>query len=372
MNKLKILGFMILFFGLTIVSVGCDIKTDRRQEIDTGSKKITILSGKDESSESANDLSVEKIIKYEEMKGEDWLSDNLILITKENSKMEPIKVFDQMSNIRNMYSYDLKSGEEKNIFNESEYMWGPIVSPNKKYIFVERAQPDKNSSIILDMSSKVKAMVEDDIVKGFHISFNDARWIDDEEVIVPSSDDGVSLINVDSNISEIKNIGKMQNHAAKLGDKIYYVSPERNLVSYDINTKENRVVKEDVLDFELSPKKDMFAIEKKVSESKEALVLIDLDGNEKRTIAEAKTVFGISWSPNQSKIAYIIISDNESKNGLYVNDIEINKSIYISSDFVGIENGLKWNPSSNKILASIGEVKEMKAIDNTYIISLND
>lgn len=374
MNKFKRIGCIALLLGLTI-STGCSVKEAGSEEVNSEGKKITILSRKTpsqtENVASGNDFDIEKIDRYEGVRGEDWLSDDSILITKENSKLEPIKVFDQMSNIRNLYSYDLKSGEEKSVFKDTEYMWMPIVSPNRKYIFSGNFQPAKYSGLILDLKGNVKAKVEDDAAKSFHISFNNARWVNNEEVIVPSSGNGVCLINVNSNVSKIEDVGSMQtDYAIKSGDKIYYLSTERKLIAYDINTKQRKVVKDNVRSFELSPKKDMFAIEKKVNESKDALVLIDLDGNEKDSLIEAKMIFGISWSPDQSKLAYLITSDDESKSGLYVRDLASKRSLYVSHDFVGIDNGLKWSPSSKKILASIGEVKDMRAIDNTYVITL--
>ena len=213
--------------------------------------------------------------------------------------------------------------------------------------------------------------MEVDPAKGFILSFSQAKWVDNEEVIVPSSGEGVCLVNVNSKVSKIEGIGRMQtDRAVKVDDKIYYVSTERNLVAYDIISKQSKVVKDNVLDFELSPERDMFAVQRKVSESRNALVLTDLYGIEKATLAEAKATFGISWSPDQDKLAYLMISEDESKSGLHVMDLKSKEDIYVSRDFLNVDNGLKWSPSGKKILASIGEVKEMKVIDNTYVITL--
>lgn len=373
MKKSKLAGVIASLAFLTLVT-GCSAKVAVHQEINSGGKKVTILSAKPtakaESVTSVNDFGIEKIEIYPGVKGEDWLSDEIILMTKENLNLKPIKVFDQMSNIRNLYSYDLKSREEKSIYKNTEYMWMPIVSPYKKYIFSENLKPEKSSGLVLDLNGNIIKVVDDKITKEFNTSFNNAKWVDDVELIVPSGE-SIYLINVNYGVSKIENVGRMQmDYAVKSGNKIYYISVERKLIEYDINTKQRKVIKDNVLSFELSPGKDMFAIEKKVSENKEALVLIDIQGNEKATLAEGKMIFGISFSPDQSKIAYVITSEDESKKGLYVSHIASNKSVYVSPDFVGIENGLKWSPSSKKILTSIGEVKDMKAIDNTYVISI--
>lgn len=376
MNKYKskaCIG-MVLIAVLTLSSA-CGYTTAGREEIQKGDKKITVLNAIN-SSETGNtaidnDFDIEKIDRYEGMRGEDWLGNESILITRENQELKPVRIFDQMSLIRNLYSYNLKSKDEKSISKKTEYIWMPIVSPNGKYIFCEMFEAGRYTGLISDLGGNVKAAVEEDAAKGFRLSFNQARWVDNEEVIIPSSGEGVCLINVNSKISKIEGIGRMQtDRAAKVDDKIYYISTERNLVAYDIISKQSKVVKDNVLDFELSPEKVMFAIQKRVSESRNALVLTDLAGSEKATLTEAKAIFGISWSPDQSKLAYILTSEDESKTGLHVMDLKSKEDLYVSRDFLNVDNGLKWSPSGKKILASIGEVKAMKVIDNTYIITL--
>lgn len=374
MNKLKRISSITLLLALILVT-GYNVNSTGRMEINREGNKITILNPKTpskiENAGSVNDFDIEKIDRYEGVRGEDWLSDDSILITKENSELEPIRVFDQMSSIRNLYSYSLKSKEEKSIFKKTEYVLSSIISPDRAHMFSEKVESGKYTGVISDLAGNVKAAVEDDAAKGFHISFHSARWVDNDEVIVPCSGEGVCLIKVNSNISKIEGIGRMQmDDAVKLGDKIYYVSVERKLIAYDIKTKQSKVVKDNVLSFELSPKKDMFAIVKKVSEDRGSLVFINIEGTETATLLEAKMVFGVSWSPDQSKLAYLITSSDESKSGLYVMDLASKRNLYVSRDFLNIDNGLKWSPSSKKILASIGEVKDMKLKDNTYVVSL--
>ena len=376
MSKYKSKGYIgvVLITALTLSSA-CGYTAAGREEIQKGDKKITVLNLKapPEAGNTAlgNDFGIEKIDRYEGMRGEDWLGDDFILITRENQELEPVRVFDQMSLVRNLYSYDLKSKEEKSISKKTEYIWMPIVSPDGRHIFYEKFEAGRYAGLISDLEGNEKAAVEVDPAKGFILSFSQAKWVDNEEVIVPSSGEGVCLVNVNSKVSKIEGIGRMQtDRAVKVDDKIYYVSTERNLVAYDIISKQSKVVKDNVLDFELSPERDMFAVQRKVSESRNALVLTDLYGIEKATLAEAKATFGISWSPDQDKLAYLMISEDESKSGLHVMDLKSKEDIYVSRDFLNVDNGLKWSPSGKKILASIGEVKEMKVIDNTYVITL--
>jgi TolB protein len=375
LKRFKGIGWVVLSAAL-MISVGCRTEVQGVSLTGKVGNKITILSTKQTSQAknaiAINGFDIEKIDRYEGIRGEDWLNEDTILITKENSRAKPILVEDQRVNARELYILDINSRVEKRLSSTTQYSALAIVSPDRKHIFTEGFANNKASGQILDVKGSVKAEVYDDVSKGFHISYNNARWVDNEEIIVPSSDDGVCLINVNSKVTRIKNIGRMQtDFAEKIGRNIFYISTSRKLIAYDIATKQRKVIMVDVLNFEASPKKDMIAVEKKIGGGKAELVLIGLNGVQKAKIIMAKMIFGISWSPDQSKIAYVITSEDESKKGLYITDIASNKSLYVSPDYVEIDNGLKWSPSGKKNLASIAEVKDMRAIDNTYVLSLH-
>lgn len=172
----------ITLLVVSVASTGCSAETVGRQEINSGGKKITILSTKapvqteDKTfANNINDINIAKIDKYAGIRGEEFLSNESILITKENLELGPIAVLNQVSNIRNLYSYNLESGEQKSTFKKAEFIWMPIISLDIKYIFSENLKPGKNSGLILDLDGNVKATVEDDASKGFHISFNNAK-----------------------------------------------------------------------------------------------------------------------------------------------------------------------------------------------------
>jgi TolB protein len=138
-----------------------------------------------------------------------------------------------------------------------------------------------------------------------------------------------------------------------------------------MTAKKKEIIKKNVYDFELSPQGDKFAIEEKLDGKGSSLLIIDLEGKELQTLTKGKMIFGMSWSPDESKLAYLLSSDKESEKGLYIMNLKTLKNIYVSPDFMGIDNGLKWNLAGTKLLAAISEVKDMKLFDYTYIITLN-
>ena len=355
-------------------SAGCASSATGREEIQVGSNKITVLDTKsisEDENSSSNKLDYEKIDQYEGVRGEGWLSDDTILVTKENQELEPIQVFDQTSRIRNLYAYDLMTRAEKSLTEKTAYIWAPIISPDGKHVLYEKFESGVYKGVISDLEGSGSTEVHLDPTNGYNLSFSQAEWVNNDEVLVPTSNNGVCLINVNSTVENIDDIGLMQtDHSSKVSDAIFYVSTDRNLVAYDIPSKRTSIVKRNVLEFELSPNKDMFAIQKKLSDGNVALVLTDLSGKETATLTKSIQVFGLSWSPDQKKLAYLSLSNDESKNGLHIFDLQNSEDLYVSGDFLNADNGLLWSPSGKKILASISKVKETRLIDNTYVITL--
>lgn len=377
MHNLKRIAYTGCLTAVMAVTIfGCSAKGNGRVIITQEGRKITLLntakSQDAETTEPSNEFIIEKIDKIEGVRGEDWLEGDNILITRENPDLEPIRVADSMENIRNLFTYNTDTGKKVLLYKENDYLYMPIVSPDKKYILVQTYKDGELKGQILDQNGSVIVTVsEENTQKGLHLSYSNAKWVNNDLVIVPSSGDGVCLIHVNADIEVMDGIDRMQTDTAVMAeDKIYYISTDRNLMSVDVNTRKKTVVKEKIYDFELSPKKDKFALEKKLNNGKIALIITDLSGNELSQLTVGKSVFGMSWSPDQTKLAYIKLDDKESENGLYIMKLEDKESLYVSQDFIGIDNGLKWNTAGNKILASISEVKDMKLIDNSYIISL--
>lgn len=369
MGEIKKAAIAAIFISVAVLA-GCGSTETGRQEINTGNKKITILETaapvKTEINSKSNEFEIEKIEKYEGVLGEGWLDENSILTAKKTSETENEKTNGKMKNLWNLYSYDLKLRKET-IIDKLQFMGlmdKPVLSPDGKHLFSQSFQNGKISALIFDLDGNILAETKSD-----GLLFQ--KWADNEEVMLTAPNNGVCFININSKVTRIENFGLIQTEEAfELNDKIYYVSTDRKLVAYDINTKQRKTVKDNVLNFTLSPKKDLLAIEKAADEGNEALILMDPEGNEKTTIAKAKMFFGVSWSPDQSKLVYAITSYEKSKEGLYVTELSSKKILYTSPDFVGIGNDPVWSPSGKKILTNIQDVKDMKGIDNAYIISL--
>lgn len=385
MIKRKLLVSTLILSSL-IGTIGCAQYKAEGQEGD-----ITII--KDTKDILATDIVASKIDTYEDIVGYDWIDENKLVITKENKELEPIKIDNAKLKanfeVKNLYSYDLNSREEKSIGDQSKFQDGAITSPNNKYMFYRNEYEKTSTGYITDLKGNTKAKIADKSIDEYDL--NEAIWINDEELIMPcSSIRGFAIINVDGSINKIKDVeaGVMGNedplnglsitNPIKVGDKIYYVTIHRGakdddkLKVYDINKKEKReLVKDNVQEFSLSPDKEQLLMltsnpDKNVNE----LVVTDLQGKQKEVLARGY-IFGSRWSSDGTKVAYI--SNEEGHEGIYVVDVKTKKESLISVGEYYIP--MEWSPSDKKIMVHSSKPKNngksFDTIDITNIITLD-
>lgn len=362
MKKAKV-SIYVAIISVLILSVGCTKKVETgRKTIQKGDKKITVIL--DKNYIVGEDI-IEKIQVYENVKGYGWIDDDKILGIEENeNKQREIEgvVYD-LRNVPNL--------KEKIISAENLPYQHINISPDKKHIFYVN-QP-RQKGYILDLKGNIKT-----IGKGPYVwELAEARWFNNEELVMPYKDTGFYSINIDGKEMKIEGVENKEyiHKAIKLGNRIYYsteIGLERKMKVYDISTKEKKLFIEDrVTNFYLSPKGNQFIVETHdPKEDKARLLLVNLEGKNKDTVAEGRMIYGTSWSPDGLKFAYVVNSRGEEDEGLFVIDIKKNKRNQVSTTYLDLVSDIKWNPSGNKMMISNEEVKDGKWIDKTHIITL--
>ncbi|MDN5298083.1 MAG: TolB protein [Clostridiales bacterium] len=346
----------------------CQTDAYHRETVSEDGETLVMLTPIDETAAFDNRVErfdFQKIERYEGMRGEGWLDDDTILVTRPNEVIPPVVAFNAVQTVRSLYTFRLKDARLKQLSTPSAFIWAPTISPDRRYIFYAKVVDGVTMGEMSDVDGSVKVTVDEPM------GYGQAEWLSNEAVIVPYGEDGVCIINADQTVDFVDGIGSMQTQrAVKVGDNIYYVGTDRTLKAYDLSRGIRSTIADSVLGFELSPNRDAFAVERRVDNETVSLVRMNLTGDENEVLAEGSAIFGIEWSPQQDKLAYIVISKDEQKTGLHILHLNKMTDLFVSREFVDVLDGVKWSPSGDKLLASIGEIEAMKAVDVSYVIYL--
>lgn len=396
-NK-KILVLTAAVCVLASVPVFAKKQPEGQKVIKQGSKKIYVA--KDTKNILADNVTASKINTYEGLIGYDWLSENEILVSKENKEIDPIKNNLGEFKVKSLYSYDLNSKTEKSIADKSKLQSYAISSPDKKHVFYVNDFEKENIGYIADSEGNIKVKISEPSMDMADLT--QAQWINNEELIMPYMNiKGFYVVKIDGTSVKIENVekekmateGALDIHSESfndeafhneallngmcimnpvmVGDKIYYrtqQSEEKKMKVYDIKTKETKeFINEQVFNFKLSPDKKNFIMEviQKDKESN-ALIATDLNGENMQTLAQGN-IFGETWSPDGTKVAYI--SNEMGSEGVYVVDVKTGeKSLVSKGEYYA---PVAWSPSGKKIMVHATEQKNGETIDTTHVITLD-
>ncbi|WP_143182453.1 hypothetical protein [Peptoclostridium litorale] len=362
MKKIKLSIYLLLISTLILYS-GCakEAETDRRT-IQKGEKKITVIP---DTNYTVGEDVVENIKVHENLKGYGWIGEGSILgiPADENGQIETEGEVCDIRNIPNL--------EEKIISAENLPYQHINISPDKKHIFYVNEARQKG--YILDLEGNIKAEA-----KGPYAGeLGEAVWFDNEGLVMPYKDSGFYSITAGGKEMKIEGVEDEEHisKAVKLGSSIYYstqIGLDRKMKVYDMSAGEKKLFIEGrVTNFYLSPPNDRFIVEThNINQDKTMLLIADLEGKNKDTVAEGRMIYGTSWSPDGLKFAYVLNSRGEEDEGLFIIDIEKRKRSHISAVYLDLGSDIKWNPSGDKMMISSGEVQDGKWIDNTHVITL--
>ncbi|CAH2214550.1 TolB family protein [Tepidibacter aestuarii] len=358
MIRKKLIAVMMSMVCMVSV-VGCISKTEEEPK-----KNITVLENKNET--VYNEVALKKIDQYEGVRISDWLNEDTIIMTKDNKNLKTIQTESGDMYPQNLHLYELNNKNEKLLVGEDYHHSNGIFSPDKKHIFYVQALETFGTGFIVDAEGKNKVKV----TQNEGISFGEGRWVDNNQVIFATNNRKVCLADVNGKVTELltSSDGQFIDKPIKIGSKVYYLSAW-NLMVFDMDTKETKQLQEGIWDIVLSPDKTQFMMVKNLGEKRQ-LMLTDLEGNEKYTLAEGTQIFGTSWSPDQSKVAYTIMTMENGQKGLFIADIKTKKITQISADIDQIADQIKWSPSSKKLAVSSVKRKENKNTCVTYVTTL--
>lgn len=342
----------IFVLGITVLTTftACGSKELKdRQVIEKPDKTITVIDNKDNEGQEGrkSEITVGKIDKYEDMLVMDWLDEDTILIAKENKDIGKVSTEGEENYPRNLYLYNLNSKEEKLLRGERIFQGFASISPDKKHILFKKHVEETASGFITD----IQGLKEVKISGNDNISIMGGRWLDNESIIYPSISGRIYIADISGKITKIDRMEESHIFdAVKHNDKIYYISLERKLMVYDMVNKEKTALMENVAKISPSPDMKQLAITKVTGGTTIALVIADMEGNEKNKIAEGTQVYEAAWSPDLKTLAYSVVSEEGgTENGLLATDLESGKTTQLAVDVKYLMGPIRWSSSGKKL-----------------------
>ncbi|CAH1196547.1 MULTISPECIES: LpqB family beta-propeller domain-containing protein [Paenibacillus] len=312
---------------------------------------------------------LEKIDKLQNMRGVAWLNNELILTDKENKSLKPVNVEGQQRYPHNLYMYDLAKASDTPVKESEVSLGAPLVSPDSQHVFYREPQEATGKGFILNLHSGETVPTGDD--EGF---VGEGAWLDNDHVVFPNMQGQLISASVNGDTKVLVETGSFNTRSiAASGSLVYYITGEDGqLNSVDTATGEVKQLLKSVEWVIPSTDGSRLAIVKKTADTKRALVLTDLEGNEKATLARGTQIFGTSWSGDDSKIAYTINSDNDNEKGLFVSNTESGEQFQISADMDNVSDPLSWSPEGNRILLSQSVLENDSYRFVTSIITISE
>ncbi|OKP82273.1 PD40 domain-containing protein [Paenibacillus sp. P32E] len=359
---------MLLCSAVLLSIAACSTEnTDSRQTVEKSGKKITVM---DNTSESVyTKLKLAGIEKTEGIRGLDFVSEEVIVLDKENRNLPPQTVEGQERYPHNLYLRTLSSGVDTPL-QEGEKNYGAAqLSPDKSRVFYKELYEATGLGFIMNLATGVS-------VKASAAEFRseEGSWADNEHVLFPDMEGNIVKADVNGKQETVLKTGIPYVHeVVQSGSRILYITGEDSQLSaYDTETKQTKVLKKNVMWAIPSPDGSRLAIVERTKPGEMVLLICDSEGSEQSRLAAGQQIFGTSWSPDGSKLAYVTTSANaaEDQDGLFITEVETGEQTPVLND-IEVADQLRWSPSGKKLLASVSVLKDNAYQFITYVVKLS-
>lgn len=342
-NKVMLKIFLV---GMILFISGCQNQNENIV-IEKKHKKITVLTGNEEV--VTNELALEKIDRYEGIRGTDWLDENTIL-TEQKNKNLPKSVMTDNGDYTypiNLYTFNLNSNKSNVLVSEEHDQVGAVISPDKKHIFYKQTE-DGNTGTCYIINSEGKGKVKVSEADAIFAFPTEGRWIDNNSVIY------TTLFH--------------QMYSADITGQVKQIDSKSDKVNL-IREKYSEQSVEWIIP---SPDNKQFAIVRKITPTKRELFITDENGRKTVSLAKGTQIFGSGWSPNSKTLAFSVISEDKGERGLFVIDVKSRKITQLSTDLTEIAGPITWSPSGKKLLVSKVMIKENENVFIAYVLTLKN
>ena len=337
----------ILTVAFLLTLTACE-QEEKKVTIKEPDKTITII--EDTHKEETKDvLSAWKIDRFEKMSITDWFDEEMVIVSKENESLGKMSLAELSGQYpMSLYQFDINTKEAKLVKEQEEVnLGGASLSKDKKYLLYYEYSLGDPVFYIMSMESLKDLGIMGEPIGGA-IS---ASWADNETVIGAAYSGGAYLADRSGTFTLVEELKEEALYlVVKINDTIYYNTQyDGTLIKLDLNTKEKIGLDlGQVIDMIPSPDgKQILVLQ--ANGAKNKLLVYDIESDETVVIGEGTEISGVSWSPDQRRIAYNLKEDtnNTLVSGLYVYDLITGKATQIAVDIDS--QTTSWSPSGEKL-----------------------
>ncbi|GAB6087174.1 TolB family protein [Alkaliphilus crotonatoxidans] len=358
---------IILMLALPLIITACEkAKDGDRITIQEPGKTITIIDdGSKETGEPI--ISVVKIDRYENVAITDWLNENTVIVSKENTSLDKLSLLELSDSYpRSLYLYNINTEEYQLLKEQKDVnLGGATLSSDKKNLLYYEFTLGDPSFYVMNMGTlKTFGITGADIAGAMG-----AKWADNETIIGAAYSGGAYIA---STSGEITSIDELKDESLVIVEKIknhvyYNTNSDESLWRLDLSSKEKVSLNMSHV-HSVFPSPDgnqILAIQS--DGAKKTLALYDRNGGNRKIIAEGAELEGVSWSPDQRMIAYKLKADVNGRtvDGLYIHDLLTGDSTQIAVDIQYLSTS--WSPSGKELVYTEWDGKQY----NSSIVYLN-
>ncbi|PZD94399.1 hypothetical protein DNH61_18540 [Paenibacillus sambharensis] len=318
---------------------------ENRQTVQKPDKTITVI----ESGEKAQDqVTVDSIQTVDNARGMDFLSEDVLIISRPNPDAEPVHTEGEQSQPSNLYTYNMKTKEAKALNPADENQGFAVLSPDRQHLFYKTFVEATSHGHILNMETGESVKLDTDPVNVYA-----GEWIDNRTVMFETISGQVMTGSVDGSTEKLlPEETKSLFTAVKGTDGIYYVADEQLYMQPDDGGEPKLLAGERVVWVIPSPDGKQLAVVKRSSDTEMTMYVTDLQGNELMKLGSATQLFGTSWSPDGTKLVYNMISEDGGEKGIFAADTITGTTTPLTVDLQYAADKIRWSPSGTKIVAS--------------------
>ncbi|MFB9277907.1 hypothetical protein [Cohnella cellulosilytica] len=324
-----------------------------REEIEIANRTITVLDNPEQAAYEVTEI--DELVRLNDLRGTDWLSDEQLLVDRENADRKPERAEGADWYPRNVYIHELSGGTETPIDASDSNQGYAVASPDKTKVFYKSFSLQSNTGqghIANLATGESTAFTAEDAM-----TVDNGRWIDNDSLVYATIQGQIFEWRTDASRAKprllLDSEEMFPGNLALLGDRLFYTTLKGALMIQSPTEQVQLKTKGSVIWMVPSPDEQRLAVVVRSVQSREMeLLIVDLQGSVLHAVAQDSQLYGLAWSPDGSRLAYAAITQSGTVRGIYVADASTGLSVPLSLDIKFLADPLRWNPSGNRLMVT--------------------